>query len=131
MQRFCAILLVALFGFPLILPGMIPLSNNASNRVQNDANLPACCRRGGKHHCGDAAPADRRETSGATIYEKCPHYPEVRAIPGFSNLILLNASQAFFSSIVKHPALSFQAEAPQRILFSRSRQKRGPPVLFS
>lgn len=119
MQRLCATLLLAIFGFPLILPAI---------RVERESKLPTCCRRGGKHHCGMPS---QPETSGAAIREKCPNYPGVSAFPAFSNTILLNATQAFFSGIVQHPALHSQTEAFERISFSRSRQKRGPPALLS
>jgi hypothetical protein len=114
-QRVCATLLLVLFGFPLIVPVI---------RVESETKLPTCCRREGKHHCGMANP----ETSGAALREKCPSYPGVGAMPAFSPTILLNGTQAFFSGIVKHPAVHSQTEALQRISFTRSRQKRGPPV---
>ena len=119
MQRVCATLLLALFGFPLIL---------AAIRVESEAKLPSCCRREGKHHCGMA---NRQETSGAAVREKCSNYPGVSALPAFSNTSLLNATQIFFASMVKHPAVHSQTEALQRISFSRSSQKRGPPALLS
>jgi len=119
-QRVCATLLLALFGFPLILPVI---------RVESETKLPSCCRREGKHHCGMANSASQ-ETSGAAVREKCPNYPAVIALPAFSNTILLNAAQLFFASIVKHPAVHTQTEALQRISFSRSSQKRGPPTLL-
>jgi hypothetical protein len=118
-QRLCATLLLAIFGFPLIVPVI---------RVESESKLPSCCRREGKHHCGMAG---QSETSGAALREKCPNYPGVSALPAFSNTILLNATQVFFASIVKHPSVQSQTEALQRISFSRSRQKRGPPALLS
>jgi hypothetical protein len=120
-QRVCATLLLVLFGFPLIVPVI---------RVESETKLPTCCRREGKHHCGMPNSASQQETSGAAIREKCPDYPGVSALPAFSNTILLNATQVFFSGIVKHPAVHSQTEALQRISFSRSSQKRGPPDLL-
>jgi hypothetical protein len=114
-------LLLVLFGFPLIVPAI---------RVESESKLPSCCRREGKHHCG-IAHTSSQGTSGATLREKCPNYPGVSALPVFSNTILLNATQVFFASILKHPSVHSQTEALQRISFSRSRQKRGPPKLVS
>jgi hypothetical protein len=118
-QRLFATLLLALFGFPLIVPVI---------RVDSEAKLPSCCRREGKHHCGKTS---QPETSGAALREKCPNYPSVSALPAFSNTTVLNATQIFFASIVKHPTVHSQTEALQRISFSRSSQKRGPPALLS
>src|SRR5271169_7296 len=98
-------------------------------RVESDAKLPACCRREGKHHCGVPDTASRQETSGATVGEKCSSYPGASAIPAYSNTILLSVNRAFCSSLVKCPAVHVQTDALQRISFSRSRQKRGPPLL--
>jgi hypothetical protein len=114
----CAILLLVLFGFPLIVPEI---------RAESEPKLHACCLRGGKHHCAEPS----QETSGPSVREKCPDFPGASALPAFSNTILLNASQAYFSEIVKHPAIHPQTDALQRISFSRSRQKRGPPALIS
>jgi hypothetical protein len=113
---------LALFGFPLILPAI---------RVDSEAKLPACCRRNGKHHCSVPDAAQRHDASGAAVREKCSQYSGASAIPAYSNATLLNATLAFYSSLVKHPAVHSQTEALQRISFSRSRQKRGPPVLIS
>ena len=118
MRRVCAILLLALFGFPLIVPEI---------RAGSEPKLHACCLRGGKHQCAMGT----QETPGPGIHEKCPNFAGVTAIPAFSNIIVLNAAQVFFSGIVKHPAVHPQIEARQRISFSRSRQKRGPPVSLS
>jgi hypothetical protein len=121
-QRVCATLLLVLFGFPLIVPAV---------RADSENKLPTCCRREGKHHCGMANGAGAQQTSGVSARAKCPSYPVASAAPVFSNTILLNPSQVFFASIVNHPAVHSQTEALQRISFSRSRQKRGPPELVS
>ena len=118
MRRVCAILLLALFGFPLIEPMV---------RAESEPKLHACCLRGGKHQCA----MGNQATPGQGIREKCPNFPGVTAIPSFSKTVFLNAAQVFFSGIVKHPAIHPQIEARQRISFSRSRQKRGPPVSLS
>ena len=54
MRRIAAMLLVSVFSFSPIGPALF---------VDADSNLPACCRRGGQHHCAmmdmdrDAAPS--------------------------------------------------------------------------
>ena len=118
MRRVCATLLLVLLGFPLIMPEI---------RAESEPKLHSCCLRGGKHQCA----MGNQATRGPGLREKCPNFPGVTAIPALSNTILLNAAQVFFSGIVKHPVIHPQTEARQRISFSRSRQKRGPPVSLS
>lgn len=122
MQRVLATLLLALFSYPLILPAIL---------VDSEATLPACCRREGKHHCGMANTESRQQSSGAAVREKCPSYPGVSAFPAFSNTLVLNAAQVFYASLAQHPAVHSQTQALQRISFSRSSQKRGPPSLLA
>ncbi|HZL57847.1 MAG TPA: hypothetical protein VFC21_12225, partial [Bryobacteraceae bacterium] len=66
MRRIYAILLLALFSFSLLSPAF---------SAQADGNLPACCRRDGKHRC--SAPGGSAGHSGAGIKtdRKCPSYP--------------------------------------------------------
>lgn len=47
MRRVPAILLLFLFSFSLFGPALF---------VDGESNLPACCRRDGKHHCGMMSP---------------------------------------------------------------------------
>jgi hypothetical protein len=117
-RRVCATLLLVLFGFPLIAPVV---------RANSEPKLHACCLRGGKHQCAMAA----QQTPGPGIREKCPNFSTATSTPAFSVSTLMSASLAFFSEVVKHPAIHPQTEALQRISFSRSRQKRGPPVSLS
>jgi hypothetical protein len=117
-RRVCAILLLVLFGFPMIVPEI---------RAESEPKLHACCLRGGKHHCAETS----QDSSGPGVREKCPSFSTISAIPAFSTSFLLNASRAFYSEVVKHPAIHPRTEALQRISFSRSRQKRGPPVSLS
>ncbi len=69
MRRALAAMLVVLFSFPLIAPAL------ASG--PNDSQLPACCRRNGKHHCAMQMAEMTREPSLALCHvsEKCPYAP--------------------------------------------------------
>jgi hypothetical protein len=119
MRRFPAILLAAIFGFSVIGPALV---------VDANANLPACCRRDGKHHCA------KIDTSGAglkAVGPRCAEFPKAGAFPLHSGTALPGSSQCVFGAILRHPAMAAQAAAGYRISFSRSRQKRGPPSLFS
>lgn len=122
MRRLLASALMLAFFSPLIAP--------AFTASVNEADLPACCRRDGKHHCMmyrmamGLAPWPYR-----TVQDKCPYSP-------FAHLAIL-IFHGYFSH--KPPAAAAhmavlaarvrQAEAGYRISFSRSRQKRGPPLL--
>ncbi len=79
MRRAPAILLVFLFSFSLIGPALF---------VDAESDLPACCRRDGKHHCGmagdmAAAMADAPLSGPAAdaLRLKCPFYPIGATLP--------------------------------------------------
>src|SRR5262245_22682514 len=117
LKRACAILLLSFFSFSLIGPEAF---------VDRDSNLPACCRRSGKHHCASMEQAHRNQPpSGPALkaIRQCASFPQTHGVRAFSTSILLSASQSFFASIVNHPAVQPQTEARQRESFSRSRQK--------
>ena len=120
-------LLLAAFSFPLIGPALI-----ASD---TESNLPSCCRRAGKHHCAVLGLADSQDLpsgpAARATREKCPKFPNSGAVPGYSKTVLLKAALTLSASLTSHSAVQSQAEAPYRASFSRSRQKRGPPILLT
>ena len=127
MRRSIAILLAMLFSWMLVLPVF-------AGSVTS--NLPACCRKGGKHHCamgttGASSEAATNERTVSSIGVKCPCFPRSLATGHGSGDAPLNEA-AIFAGLVQHPAGSPQSEAGYRISFDRARQKRGPPFsLFS
>jgi hypothetical protein len=120
MRRAIAILLMIVFSWTLIAPFLVR---------DSDANLPACCRRGGKHHCsmrrmGQLADNQRGFT---TVSEKCPYCP--LSISSVNSPVYKSAAAgASYAEFVSHPALAPQTEAHYRISSLRSHQKRGPPT---
>jgi hypothetical protein len=124
MRRALASFLLAVFSFPLIAPAFF---------VDAEANLPACCRRDGKHHCAMTMDetASAAGVSVGTAQPRCPLYPGASATPVGRYAAVLRSSGAVFGAIVSHPAIQFQTEAGYRISFGRSSQKRGPPVVLS
>ena len=123
MRRSLSILLLLLIGLPLI--GTLLVSDA-------DVNLPMCCRRNGAHHCmGDMA-MSMGTTAGravSTVGMKCPAFPKAMAATLWQPAFFVR-TQSSFAAIVAHPAGQPQTEARYRIAFSRSRQKRGPPVVL-
>jgi hypothetical protein len=118
MRRALAMLLVTLFSLPLIAPAFASTSN--------DAQLPACCRRGGKHHCAMVTEMGNIPSRFPVVSEKCPYSPghapfvvqhplAAPAIPGVAGNV------AGLTSVIR------AAEAGYRISTDRTRHKRGPP----
>jgi hypothetical protein len=60
-RRLLAISLLLLFSFPLVSP-LLALSANP------ETNLPACCRRDGKHHCQMNMQRSSASTDGAAVF---------------------------------------------------------------
>lgn len=121
-RRGLAISMLLLFSFSLISP---LFASDAGETI-----LPACCRRGGKHHC--ALSSESLSTHGkgfGIIAEKCPFTPAIPAIAHFS-AIAPPLGHAVFAGLVSHPSVHAQTAAQYRISFDRSRQKRGPPSLI-
>jgi len=118
MRRGVAILVALAFSWMLILPVFA---------ASVESNLPACCRKDGKHHC--MMKMESRSASGASFVaadKKCPYFPNSTAtthVETFAPAL----SQAIFAGIIQHPAVSPQTEAGYRASYLRSGQKRGPP----
>jgi hypothetical protein len=119
LRRILAISLVLSVSFPLIC-AVLPSG-------MGDANLPACCRRDGKHHCMMRGMENLQGSRITAVSEKCPCGPFATArviLPRFAPA----TAQAVFANLARHPAGSPQTEAQYRISFDRARQKRGPPA---
>jgi len=118
MRRSVAILLALAFSWTLILPVFA---------ASAESNLPACCRKDGKHHC--MMQMESRSASGDSFVaagEKCPYFPNSIAathVETFAPAL----SRTIFAGIIQHPAISPQTEAGYRASYLRSGQKRGPP----
>jgi hypothetical protein len=75
LRKALSILLLAMFCLPAITP-LFAL------QAQEDANLPACCRRHGKHHCmmsmqDRQAMTASQDPQFAAPTEKCPYAPSM------------------------------------------------------
>jgi len=120
-RRITGVLLLLLLTSPLVTP---LFARNPQ------ADLPACCRRNGKHHCAQRmqAPASEKVLFRSAGM-KCPMFPVRLATPGHRLQILPTSAQSFYGAIVSHPAIHARAEISYRICWSRSQQKRGPPIV--
>lgn len=119
MRRALAILLVTLFSLPLIAP--------AFASAPDDSQLPACCRRGGKHQCAMAMEMGNIPSHFHVISEKCPYSPFGHA-PFLVPHPLATPTVANGTGNTLGPvAVIRAAEAGHRISTDRTRHKRGPP----
>jgi hypothetical protein len=129
MRRAPAILLVFLFSFSLIAPALF---------VDAESNLPACCRRYGKHHCGmsggmsgqDMADVPPSGPVAEALLLKCPFYPTGATLPEIGPALVVESPAAVIS-VAHQMADAAQAKDGHRISHVDSHQKRGPPALLS
>jgi len=126
MRRVWAAILVVLFSYPLIAPAF------ASG--PDDAQLPACCRRNGKHHCAmmmEEMELGQLSSRFVTVQETCPYAPFARC-PLMLPHSFTPPARRGFAQLTQGPALIVRAaEAGYRISADRTRHKRGPPRLLS
>ena len=115
-RRLSAILLLGLFVLSVFAPALI---------ADPESKLPACCRRGGEHHC---AITPLQSAAGPVVQSLCPFFPDLSTVPTFSKVTGVRPTQLVLGQAVSHPRGSVQARALFRISFSRTRQKRGPPT---
>jgi hypothetical protein len=130
MRRLLSILLFWATLFPMVAPAL-------TTGAVGQSLLPACCRRGGKHHC--MMSAEERallmgEFTGAirvgTPPEQCP-YSQRSLAAAHLQIFTSGASATHDAFLLHEPSATAQAECLRRISFDRSRQERGPPSLLS
>jgi hypothetical protein len=117
LRRGAAILLLALFSLSPVTPAL--LASDA------DSKLPACCRRGGAHHCIMMVVLP---SSGPVVRAApCPYFPGTKVLSAPSRTGLPKASEAAFAIAVRQPAPPVQAGIAHRLSPARAHHKRGPP----
>src|ERR1035438_2735635 len=120
MRRFCATLLLTLLGFTAAIP--LVFADPESSRA-------VCCRRDGKHQCAMMAEKESSpEPAFRAVRATCPDAPSSGAVTAYSGAAAPEASSAVFAGLISHPAVHAQSEARYRISFTRTHQKRGPPI---
>lgn len=123
LRRAYAVLLLAVFSFPLISPLL--------SAPRPESKLPPCCRKDGKHACGMMPVADADHAPGDSALKgrktPCPLFPTGKATPAMAKASALGGGYTFAVPVYQLSAFAGQPEARYRISFNRSCQKRGPP----
>lgn len=123
MQRAWAAILVVIFSYLLIAPAFASGPDNSQ--------LPACCRRNGKHHCAMQMAMGYVPSRFITVSEKCPYAPFARC-PLMLPHSFTPSARHTVAGPSQGPALIVRAaEAGYRVSADRTRHKRGPPRLLS
>jgi hypothetical protein len=106
----------------------VPVATQAADA---DTKLPACCRRDGKHGCGMAM--QKKRDGGVAVRPAkvpCASFPAHDASPAANRFGVAEpaANLAAAPPVTGINAIA-QTEALYRTSFSRTRQKRGPPLV--
>jgi len=125
LRKLLAIALLAVFGMPFA-------SSLLALTPKREANLPACCRRNGRHHCMQSTGHDARLTGDkpgfSAAAERCPFMASpAPAVPNHESAGVL-PGRAIFAGLMRHPAVYAETPALWRIHGDRTHQKRGPPT---
>jgi hypothetical protein len=119
MRRTLASLLLTLFSLPLLAPALAS--------IPDASQLPACCRRNGKHHCAMNMEVGNIPPGSSIVSEKCPYSPfghspflQPHAFAPIGTLSSFGRATGPLSAVRA-------AETGYRISADRTRQKRGPP----
>jgi hypothetical protein len=123
-RRYPAIvLLLVAFSLSLISPLLL---------AKSQKELPACCRRDGKHHCAKQMGQPPLEGVQIAALATCPLFPAGKVTPAPSQT---GAEPPVFAitdaSVVNHPAPAAQPAMRQSAVGFRPWQQRGPPSLVS
>jgi hypothetical protein len=125
MRTLIAIVLLAVFGLPFV-------SSILALTPKSEADLPACCRRNGQHHCMMSAAERNRmwsqKTGLSAPLERCPYGPA--AVKGIDHRVnfVPPRGQAVYAGFISHPTGLIQTECRLRISRDRAQGKRGPPT---
>jgi hypothetical protein len=120
MRRTIALALTMLFCWTPIAPFFAP---------DAEANLPACCRRHGKHHCMMRA-MERlggRPSGVASVSENCP-CPPTGACAIHAQIYKPESQETFPARVGVDPLRAPQIQSLFRLAAQRSHPKRGPPT---
>jgi hypothetical protein len=126
-------LLHRLYSILLLLSFVLPMAVPAFALAQDDAGLPACCRKGGKHHCAGSmagmamSAASQDGPRWKQPVERCPYCPATTVSAHTQVQLAVAAIDTLQLPVGTHPTGVVQTESKWRMSRERSRQKRGPP----
>ena len=119
MRRTIALALTMLLGWTLIAPLLA---------VDAEANVSACCRRHGKHHCTCCMRGHNSNQQGVTtVAEKCQCPPPIAVTAHFPSFKPGSAATRL-AEAVSRPAFAPQTRAYLQLLSKCGNPKRGPPT---
>jgi hypothetical protein len=118
MRRFLSCLLLLVVAFPLVAPA---LGQTAQKQ------LLLCCRKGGAHHCAEAAGTAAESMPSPALRAHCPAWGSQPASGDTATWI--DAGACLPNAELAIAPLSLRPVAPgYRMAPDRSRQQRGPPA---
>jgi hypothetical protein len=118
-RRAFGILLLLLFSLPLIAPALAS--------APDDAQLPACCRRDGKHHCAMNMESGSIPSSFHVVSARCPYSPFTHG-PLMPQHAFAAPADSGFTSLPPEPEPSSAKLKPATASPPiAARHKRGPP----
>jgi len=118
--RFAALLQLTMFVSSLAGPFLVE---------DHEANLPACCRRAGLHHCTLAQGGT--DAGPAFAAARCPSYPGPQGLPVRVKAGSFPSAQSAIPVAGAGMSVQAQSEIRYRISHSRARDSRGPPALLT
>jgi len=122
-RRLLSFALLLAFSLPVILPAL-------ALGQDPESNLPACCRRNGKHHYMMSAEQMQALLNGhhvTTIQSKCPFYPAAPITLHQQNISITTTETALLQAPNSLPLKTAQIAAWARAAEAGARHKRGPP----
>jgi len=126
MRRVLSISLLIALLMPSLAPSLYALN------ADPEANLPACCRSHGSHHCVMVHWMLQHADSGAPRLTSppCPFYPAMAVLPQVAVFVLVDVPE-LSAEPVHASALPAMTARRAQLLLARTRGDRGPPTDFA
>jgi hypothetical protein len=127
LRKFLAITLLAVFGLPFVSPLL-------AMTARSEANLPACCRKHGKHHCMMSAVERDGLNDGTPAFtaplERCPYAPAAILGTHHPSKLASLSWQMIHADFATYAVGDADTRSKLHIACDRTHCKRGPPARF-